>query len=85
VAGSGWRSAGVRVLVFQGPQQTLALLTECHRNTHVDDLLVCHDQSIDLLGKQEYKCTTELTGNGKDGGITFEAEIKYDPEKDECD
>jgi hypothetical protein len=47
------------------------------------DFLVCHEQSAGAFGKQEYKCTTGLKGNGKKGGITFEAEIKYDTEKDE--
>ena len=49
-----------------------------------DDFMICHEQSLSLIGKQEYKCTTELKGNGKNGGVTFEAEIKYDPTKNDC-
>ena len=48
------------------------------------DEIVCHEQSVEMFGKQEYKCTTELNGNGKNGGITFEAEVKYDPLNDDC-
>jgi len=50
-----------------------------------NDLVICHEQSMDWLGKQQHKCTTELKGNGKDGGMTFEAEFTYDPLKDDCD
>ena len=49
-----------------------------------DDLALCHQQAAEALGKQEVKCTNALKGNGK-LATTFEAEIKYDPTKDNCD
>ena len=54
-----------------------------------DDAIICHEQSGELLslylegGKQEWKCTSALKGNGKDA-TTFEVELKYDPSKNEC-
>ena len=48
-----------------------------------DDSVRCHEQSLDTLGKQEWKCTDALKGNGKDA-TTFEASIKYDASKDTC-
>jgi hypothetical protein len=49
-----------------------------------DDMILCHEQSGGLLeGKQEWKCTTELTGNGKND-TTFEVEVKYDDSKNDC-
>ena len=47
------------------------------------DLLLCHEQSGEGLGKQEWKCTNALKGNGKDA-TTFEAGIKYDESKNNC-
>jgi len=48
-----------------------------------DDRLICHHQSLAVLGKSEWKCTNALRGNGKTAS-TFEAEIKYDSAKDDC-
>lgn len=49
----------------------------------VDDEISCHNQALDTFGKQEWKCTNALKGNGKDA-TTFEAEIKYDESKNDC-
>lgn len=48
-----------------------------------DDQIICHEQSLDLVGKQEWKCAAPPTGKGKDL-MTFEASSKYDPAKDTC-
>lgn len=49
------------------------------------DSFVCHDQSGGYGGfKNEYKCSSSLQGNGKQNGVTFETELKYDPAKDDC-
>lgn len=54
-----------------------------------DDAVICHEQSLEALsaeldgGKQEYKCTSALTGNGKTA-TTFEFELKYNPENNDC-
>lgn len=47
------------------------------------DELFCHMQAVGGFGKQEWKCTNALKGNGKTA-TTFEAEIKYDESKDDC-
>ncbi len=48
-----------------------------------DDEAICHEQSGEGFGKQEWKCTNALKGSGKDA-TTFEAEVKYDPDEDDC-
>lgn len=48
------------------------------------DELLCHQQAVSGTIKQEVKCTSALTGNGKTGADTFEASIKYDASKNTC-